>query len=147
MSEVHSSVTSHPVRVFISHASSDQVYARKLRNLLVQRASENVFLTEDLNAGGKWQDKLRDALSRADVVVAILTPASVHSSWVLHEIGAAWALGKPIIPVVSRRDVLNHIPISLENIQAIHLQEVESPANADKFLSSFENSLMAAHIV
>ena len=103
-----------PVKVFINHSSVDMVFARHVRNLLVQRVNAQVFTTEDLSAGEKWEPKLRNELSSTDVVVALLTPNSVGSSWVLHEIGAAWALGKPIIPVVTRRDVLNNMPVSLE---------------------------------
>jgi nucleoside 2-deoxyribosyltransferase len=105
-----------------------------------------VFTTEDLNAGEKWENKLRNELSAADVVVAILTPRSVHSNWVLHEIGAAWALDKPIIPIITRRDVLNDMPVSLASSQAIHLTNIESQENADKFLGAFESSLATALI-
>lgn len=135
-----------PVRVFIIHSDADMVFARQVRNLLVYRANAQVFTTEDLSAGEKWQSKLRNELSSADVVVALLTPNSLASSWVLQEIGAAWALKKPIIPVISRRDVLNSMPISLERVLTIELPDVETPENADKFVDAFEESLAAANL-
>jgi nucleoside 2-deoxyribosyltransferase len=135
-----------PVRVFIIHSDADMVFARHVRNLLVYRANAQVFTAEDLNAGEKWQSKLRNELSSADVVVALLTPNSLASSWVLQEIGAAWALKKPIIPVISRRDVLNNMPISLDRVLTIELTDVETPENADKFVDAFEESLAAAHL-
>ncbi len=135
-----------PVRVFIIHSDADMVFARQVRNLLVYRANAQVFTTEDLSAGEKWQSKLRNELSSADVVVALLTPNSLASSWVLQEIGAAWALKKPIIPVISRRDVLNSMPISLERVLTIELADVETPENADKFVDAFEESLAAANL-
>jgi nucleoside 2-deoxyribosyltransferase len=142
--------TRHPkrqtVKVFISHSNVDTVFARHVRNLLVQRVNAEVFTTEDLSAGEKWESKLRNELSSTDVVVALLTPTSVGSSWVLHEIGAAWALKKPIIPVVTRRDVLNRMPISLERSHIIELGDVETPEHADKFVDAFEESLAAAHL-
>jgi predicted nucleotide-binding protein len=61
-------------RVFISHSNVDAVFARHVRNLLVQRLNAQVFTTEDLSAGEKWQSKLRNELSSTDVVVALLTP-------------------------------------------------------------------------
>src|ERR1700681_4281903 len=94
-----------PVRVYISHSPVDTVFARHVHNLLVQRVNAQVFTTEHLSAGEKWEAKLRNELSSSDVVVALLTPNSADNKWVLHEIGAAWALEKPIIPVVTRRDV------------------------------------------
>lgn len=133
-----------PIKVFVSHSAGDAALARKLRNLLWQRLNAQVFSTGDLSAGEKWQTKLRNELAAADVVVALLTPCSAHSSWVLQEIGAAWALGKPIIPVVTRRDVFSTIPLSLEGANVIELADVESEANAGKFVNAFEDSLAAA---
>jgi nucleoside 2-deoxyribosyltransferase len=140
-------ITKHQrIRVYISHSPVDIVFARHVRNLLVQRVNAQVFTTEELSAGEKWQSKLRDELSSSDVVVALLTPHSADSSWVLHEIGAAWALEKPIIPVVTRRDVLNKMPVSLERSHIIELSDVETSENADKFVDAFEESLVAVHL-
>jgi nucleoside 2-deoxyribosyltransferase len=133
-------------RVFISHSNVDAVFARHVRNLLVQRLNAQVFTTEDLSAGEKWQSKLRNELSSTDVVVALLTPQSADDSWVLHEIGAAWALEKPIIPVITRRDVLNKMPASLERSHVIELADVDTPENADKFVESFEESLASVRL-
>jgi hypothetical protein len=64
----------------------------------------------------------------------------------LQELGAAWALKKPIIPVVTRRDVLNNMPIPLDGSNVIELADVESAASADKFVGAFEDSVAAAHV-
>lgn len=85
-------------------------------------------------------------MSSADVIIAVLTPHSISSSWVLQEIGAAWALEKPIISIVSKQDVLSSIPISLERDLSIELPDAETPENADKFVDKFEESLSAAHL-
>jgi nucleoside 2-deoxyribosyltransferase len=138
------------VKVFISHSEADLVFARNVRKLLVQRVNAQVFTTEDLSAGEKWEPKVRSKLSSTDVVVALLTPHSVGSSWVLLEIGAAWALEKPIMPVVTRRDVLNQMPASLEGSSHIlELADVETGKNEDKFIDAFEafkETLAAAHL-
>jgi hypothetical protein len=122
------------------------VLGRKVRNLISQNFNAQVFATEDLSAGEKWETKLRNELSTADVVLALLTPGSIASSWVLQEIGAAWALRKPIIPLVTRRDVLNSMPISLEPYQAIELDGVDKPEDVERFLSALDESLAAAHV-
>lgn len=145
MSDVRDSKHRRPVRVFISHSNADLVFARKIRNLLSQHANARVFTTDELSAGEKWETRLRHELAAADAVVAILTPDSVDSSWVLHEIGAAWALEKPIIPVITRRDVLNRMPVHLEGARVIELADVESAQNANKFLHAFEDSLAITH--
>jgi nucleoside 2-deoxyribosyltransferase len=122
------------------------VLGRKVRNLISQNFNAQVFATEDISTGEKWETKLRNELSTADVVVALLTPGSVASSWVLQEIGAAWALRKPIIPLVTRGDVLNNMPISLEPYQAIELAGVDKPEDVERFLSALDESLAAAHV-
>ncbi len=135
-----------PLRVFISHSNLDQVFARQMRNLLHHRANAQVFTADDLSAGEKWETKLRNELSSADVVVALLSPNSVESSWVLQEIGAAWALKKPILPVVTTRDVLNKMPLPFERAKVIELTDVESPENVEKFMGAFEKSMAALHV-
>jgi hypothetical protein len=135
----------HRIKIFLSHASVDMVLGRKVRNLISQNFNAQVFATEDLSAGEKWETKLRNELSAADVVVALLTPGSVASSWVLQEIGAAWALRKPIIPLVTRREVLNSMPISLEPYQAIELAGVDKPEDVERFLAALDESLAAAN--
>ncbi|HYL73127.1 MAG TPA: toll/interleukin-1 receptor domain-containing protein [Bryobacteraceae bacterium] len=134
------------IKVFLSHSNVDTEVARKVRNLLVHRTSAQVFMSEDLNAGEKWETKLRNELASADVVLALLTPQSVDSSWVLLEIGAAWALEKPIIPVITRRDVLNKMPVSLEGTRTIALSDITSAENAGKFVAAFEDSLSTSQI-
>jgi hypothetical protein len=146
MSEVKSSKRQQPVRVFVSHSPMDNVFARKVRNLLIRQPNVRVFISEVLSAGGGWESKLRNELAAADVVIALLTPDSVDSSWVLHELGAAWALQKPIIPVVTRRDVLNRMPVPLEGAQVLELEDLESSETAERFVRAFEDSLAAAHI-
>jgi hypothetical protein len=69
---------------------------------------------------------------------------------VLLEIGAAWTLEKPIMPVVTRRDVLNEMPASLEGSPHIlELADVETRENEDKFLDAFDafkETLAAVHL-
>ena len=149
MNEVKNSKRPHELRVFLSHSEfvDDVAFARKIRNLLVRRLNARVFTAEELSAGEKWEVKLRNELERADVVVALLTPSSVTSSWVLHEIGAAWALQKSIIPVITRRDVLSSMPVPLQGTRALEFKDVDSPERANEFVQGFEDTLAAAHVI
>src|ERR1700733_10721863 len=120
---------SQPVKVYIIHSDVDLDFARQVKTLLFYRLNAQVGTTENVQASEKWERKLRHELSSADVVLALLTPHSVDFSRVLHEIGAAWALGKLIIPVVTRRDVLNKLPASLERAPSIESSDVDTPEN------------------
>jgi hypothetical protein len=127
-------LSANPLRWFVIHSDSDVDFARDVRSLLTSRVNAEVFTTEDKRCTKLWLSRLRDELSSSDVIVALLTPNSVETSWVLQEIGAAWALRKPIIPVVARRDLLNRIPVSLDRARSIELTEVATTKNATKFV-------------
>jgi hypothetical protein len=127
----------HAPRVYISHAAADNVLARKIRNLLRSNFDADVSTTEDLSAGGDWESQLRREISDSDYFVALLTPQSVRSTFVLQDLGAAWALGKPIIPLTTRRNVLNTIPLSVDESQMIELADVDDPAASDELARRF----------
>ena len=100
-----------------------------------------VFLDEDLSAGENWQSKLRKELENADVFVALLTPLSVADSWLLQETGAAWALEKPIIPLVSRSDILDRFPIQLRSYPSLNLKDLDTTAGSERFAGALEQAL------
>jgi len=131
-------------RVFISHAAVDNLLARKIRNLLRSGFDANVSTAEDFSAGGDWESQLRREISDSDYVVVLLTPQSARSTFVLHELGAAWAMGKPIISLVTRRDVLNTIPLDMKASQTIELTDTEDPAAFDELTGRF-SQIMGAH--
>lgn len=142
-------VRQKPIRVFLSYAYADFEPARKIRNLLSRRLSLHVFLREDLIKGPNYLPKLRKELEQADVFVALLTPSSISDSELLQETGAAWGLEKQVVPIVSRRDVLNNFPVALDPqlmIQISYLDRLEEPENAGKFVQAFEKTLAASHL-
>jgi TIR domain-containing protein len=147
MREVKASASKRkrPFRVFLSHAPGDAALARKIRNLLIRHSSSSVFTNADLSAGENWQSKLQKELETADVFVALLTPESVASSWVLQETGAAWALDKPIIPLVTRLDILDRFPIQLRGYNAFELQNLDTPEGSEQFAAALEHTLAASH--
>lgn len=139
-------IQQHAPKVFISHASVDNVLARKIRNLLRSTFDAHVSSTEDLSAGGDWESELRREISDSDYMVALLTPQSVRSAFVLSDLGAAWALGKPIISLITRRDVLNTIPLAMNESQMIELTDVDNPTTSDELARRF-SQIIGSHPV
>jgi len=113
------------LRVFLSYTSSDKGNAQKLRNILSGQHDLRIFTSEMLSAGENWQSKLRDEISQCDVFIALLSPKSVESGWVLSELGAAWALEKKIVPVFTQPDVLSDIPVKLKDNQSFEFKSLE----------------------
>ena len=110
-------------RVFVSYARSDQALAeqlfRTLRTLPVEAWSE-----DQLRAGENWSEVLRAQLRDSEYFLLLLTPKTLESSWVQQELGAAWALGKRMIAVVTDRRLLDKLPVDLAGVQTLTVNEM-----------------------
>lgn len=132
-------------RIFLSYVEADRTYARKLSNLLSQRPNLRIFTTETLSAGEDWKSKLKDELSQTDILMVLLSSNSVNSPWVLQELGAAWALDKPIIPVVIHPEVSFKMPVMLRELQSVEVKDFENPEVIDQILEGYEKVGNLAH--
>jgi hypothetical protein len=88
-------------RIFISHSSVDAEVAKALISLIkagLEVPSRTIRCTSvdghKLDGGDVTAEALRADLVSSNVVLGVLTRASVSSSYVLMELGAAWALKK-----------------------------------------------------
>jgi nucleoside 2-deoxyribosyltransferase len=126
------------LRIFLSYTAVDRMYANKLRSLLSQRPNLRIFTTETLSAGEDWESKLKDELSQCDIFIVLLSSNSVDSEWVLHELGAAWALNKPIIPIVTHPEVFSKIPLTLRGIKFAEIKDLEKPEVISQILEHYE---------
>jgi len=118
------------LRIFLSYVAADRGSARKLRNLLSRRPNLHIFTPEMLSAGEDWVSRLRDEISQCDIFIVLLSPDSVSSPSVLSELGAAWALDKLIIPVITHPEVLSKIPVDLRKVQSVEIKYLESHPEA-----------------
>jgi hypothetical protein len=92
-----------PPEVFLSHATADKEHVDLVRGQL-EALGLRVYLAEhDPHPGRLLGDKVNEAMQRAALVVVLITSTSTDSHYVQQEIGAAVALGKPIMPVVDSR--------------------------------------------
>ncbi|MFQ5638501.1 MAG: toll/interleukin-1 receptor domain-containing protein [bacterium] len=126
------------LRIFLSYSAADTQNAHKLQRLLSQRSDVNVFSTEMLSAGEDWQTKLKKELSKCDVFLVVLSPNSLDSKWVLQELGAAWAMDKPILVNGTHIDLLSKIPVSINESQFLNIDEIEKPDKLNEFLAPYE---------
>jgi hypothetical protein len=76
--------------VFISHAGEDAWVAGQIAREVDGQGAQAFFDRTGIRAGDEFQERLRDALDRADELVALLTPWSLTNQWVLAEMGVAW---------------------------------------------------------
>jgi hypothetical protein len=92
--------------VFISFATEDQRVGEAVQREIENRLSlrEQVFMSSDhrqLAAGEDWIDRIKREISACEGMVLLLSSRGVRRPWVNFEADAAWAAGKPLIPVRS----------------------------------------------
>lgn len=108
-------------RVFLSFHNDDTSQASALADHLATRGHEVIRFDQNVAAGQRWEEQLGRELRDADAIVILLTEASSHSQWVMHEagmaIGYARERGRPIVLPVALGEV--QIPGPLKSIQAI----------------------------
>ena len=99
--------------VFLSYSHQDRVAAREFSQAL-RNAGLDVWLDEEQAvAGESIASAISEAISRSDVVVALLSTRSQESNWLSSEVAAAIAKSKKVIPVLLDRDV--QVPLVLRD--------------------------------
>lgn len=104
-------------RLFISYATDDHQLAEEIADLC-RRANIGTFVANiDIPPGTDWYNRLGDEIRQADELLVIISQRSIHSPWVMIEVGAAWALGKGIIPAVLYENI-DSLPEPIKRFQA-----------------------------
>lgn len=94
-------------RLFLSHATTDRELVEAFENLLSKvtgTTSSDIFVSslegQGVPKGGNFVDDIRQEVTDADAVIALISPAYLDSPFCMAELGAAWALGTKRFPVV-----------------------------------------------
>ena len=87
-------------KVFISYAHEDSTIARDLLARLSDTHVSGWMDHADVASGGAISRHIRESIRQASAVLFLVTPRSIDSHWVQFELGAAWGMGKHIIPVI-----------------------------------------------
>lgn len=141
MTKVKEEKNKQNFRVFVSYAKEDSVYADELFSYLSAQPKLDIFTTNKISAGEKWRSKIKNALNASDIFLVLLSPISVKSSWVLFELGVAWGLDMPIIPVATHPGVISKVPVELDNVQVIDLEKLKNPEVIDRIVKRYEKKV------
>jgi hypothetical protein len=121
---------SDTIKVFISHTSADSDLALSLIRLI--RAGLHLTETDirctsvdgyKLEPGADTEATLRREVNDSTVLLGLLTPASIHSSYVLFELGARWGIERSLIPVLGYGASYSSLPGPLQGRNAIRASE------------------------
>jgi hypothetical protein len=100
-------------RIFISHARADREWVRAFADSL-QAQGVQVWLDElQIPAGKRVEEALEEGLRDSDVVAFVITPDNVRGPTLFFELGAAVAMGKRAVPIVSQDVETSDLPYPL----------------------------------
>jgi hypothetical protein len=86
--------------LFLSHSSKDDALTDALEGWLGANGFIDIFIDHrGITAGDKWPDALRASAASARVVMCLVTENWLASNECFSEFGAAWYMGKRIIPL------------------------------------------------
>lgn len=112
-----------PLKIFISHTMKDKELFKLVAARLKEIEGVDVFSDEDIKLGSNFASTLVRKISESDIFMPIVSSSSSDSSSMMSEIGAAWAQGIKIIPVVTDESFLKKIPVKIES-RAIRIQNI-----------------------
>ncbi|MEM7192858.1 MAG: TIR domain-containing protein, partial [Pseudomonadota bacterium] len=104
-------------RIFLSHSSSNNAEAMALRDWLVAEGWDDLFLDLDpergLKAGERWQEALKQATERCELVIFLVSPEWAASKWCLAEFLLAKNLNKRVFGVMVEPTPLADLPVEM----------------------------------
>jgi tetratricopeptide (TPR) repeat protein len=104
--------------VYLSYSREDRDAARQIASRLAA-AGINIWLDEaQILPGESWPEAVERAVTRARVLVAVI-PRALSASSIAREWRLMLSLGKPILPVITRKDT--PLPSPLRDLVAIDL--------------------------
>lgn len=130
------------IKIFVSHRSSDIELATALVKLFISALDikkEQIRCTSvpgfRFDPGIDTIEEIRKEVNETGVLVGLLTPHSLESSYVLFELGARWGLQKPLIPLLSNGAEYDSLPTPIRNTNAVKLEKTEDIYDLLEFIS------------
>src|SRR6266849_11039070 len=119
------------MRVFISHIHEEAPIAQVLKASIESCFPSgrcNVFESsdsQDVAAGDKWLDKIKEALNSVDVLLVLCSRSSVHRPWINFEAGCVWWLKDraSVIPICHSGQTKDRLPTPLSEFQALEISD------------------------
>ena len=88
-------------RVFLSYASGDAQVAKEL----VRQGLPGVEFSTwsdvaQIGAGESIASRIAESVNQASAILLLVSEESLASAWMQFELGIAWAMDKPVVPVL-----------------------------------------------
>jgi hypothetical protein len=111
-----------PKQVFLSHSAKDKQFVSSLAMVLKRHRVPFWYSKTSLQGAQQWHDEIGKALKKCNWFVLVLTPNSVKSQWVKHEL--MYALNnkrykKRIVPLLLKPCKFANLSWTLADFQHI----------------------------
>ncbi|HYU34445.1 MAG TPA: TIR domain-containing protein [Thermoanaerobaculia bacterium] len=107
-------------RIFISHSSANNAEALALRDWLVARGWDDLFLDIDpqrgLVSGQRWLDRLQESAQRCKAVLFVLSRAWLASGYCKAEFWEARKQDRPLFALVIDDTSVNEVPAEMRGV-------------------------------
>ncbi|MET0903741.1 MAG: toll/interleukin-1 receptor domain-containing protein, partial [Acidimicrobiales bacterium] len=104
--------------MFVSYARQDRETVASLKADL-ERLGREVWIDEKLRGGQEWWDEILAAIRSCEVFVWTVSPTSVKSTACKAELGYAFALGRPVLPIMIKSVAIGLTPERIANSQIV----------------------------
>jgi formylglycine-generating enzyme required for sulfatase activity len=120
-------------QVFISYSRKDIKFVERLVADLQSTGFTAWYDLSGLEGGTQWEKEIQDAIDQSQFFMAILSPNSLKSKWVLREFLYAEKKGVKVIPL---QYLLCELPMRLLDLQLIDVQGKNYDLNFKKILKA-----------
>jgi hypothetical protein len=104
-------------RIFLSHSSANTAEAIAIRDWMIAHGWDDLFVDFDpergLRAGERWQEALKRAADRCELVVFLISPVWATSKWCLAEFLLAKSLNKRVFAVIVEPTPFSELPTEM----------------------------------
>jgi len=140
------------MRFFISYSHADMNIAESAYKLIERCGFKAVRDEKEISGGQIVEDRVKQLLSQSQVVIPVISPASLKSSWVFYEIGRADAAGTTIVPLLTHPALLQDLPDFLRKRKVFksiaelrkYLKDVRDLTSSDGYVNSLRMSGLEA---
>jgi hypothetical protein len=112
--------------IYISYVADDKRFVQQVVHHLRAAGLEVGYDETIVTPGDEWRRSLADAVKRSDTVLAIISPASVGSTFWRNEVSMASELKKRVIPVETFDVNPAELPYSLTMRQGVKLNLLDN---------------------
>ena len=122
----HKLANKKPKEAFLSHSSKNLAFASQVAKVLADHSISTFYSRKHIVGVQEWHDEIGEALKRCDWFLLVLSPQTVKSKWVKHELIYALQQNRykgRIVPLVYKSCDINTLSWTLSGFQHIDFRK------------------------